>query len=1274
MGKTMLSIFLTQELEQRLRGSNNVLLLYYFCDGRDEKRNTAICLLRGLIFQLIQQQQSLIKILLQEYRVQKENMFKDSSLESLWRVFESMFRETSTKRIYCILDGLDECKSDTLEHLLKKIRIYFESAQPMPNATSRLTSRIAEKGADDSVQDGVASSNPQGSDLRMLIASRDGPNSLSRELSGFPHIQLSSEASNDFHSDLKSFIDIKAQEVSMATGSSTASMASISTALQERGEGNFLWVALAAERLKSSTSDDLSKDLGHLPPRVEDMYYQTLLSIPDSSKYLVATILRWIVVAVRPLKLEELEIAVELSAQVVVNRNSLKQTIDLCGNLVAIRDGEVSLVHQSTKDFLLSPGSSLRQDARLRQFHMSEEATHSEIAQACIAYLQRGSLAKGAVQVLATKGSTLADSDQKYLAKFPLLTYAVINWAEHASHASLNGLNFASPFFAPKSAIRRTWWESYWISTRSKRAWRWTTPTSFSLLHLAAYFGVLSIAVYLENSGLLQKLLAERDSHGIRPIEYSVMKCNFSMAVFMLDRGALNVPKDKLDSYDEPIIHSAARSGDDRIVSLLLDRGESVDKVSNADFHAGDAGVVFTHLPAMVNFFSENYHKSDWRRGMRDYGDNETALHIAASFGHDLTVVALIRRGANVNVQTTGGWTPLHNASWYGKSSTIRALLAHGADIGAECKDKWTPLHCAAHEGQTESVRVLLEMGAPIEAKSTKEKTALHVASYEGNIAVVELLLDHHADTASKTIVGATPLHLAVWTDKENVVKCLLDHGADRNAANKDGETPLVLATNRGRKKIATLLQTHTLPKFAPTSDEEEKEVNPSSLQSSTSSTIVEQRKNLSSNPTAINEAGPMRQESLSHVSSSQVGIELAETSGPNSTGPLTTSPNSNPSDTTSRHSSVTENFQIRASIDDYSSKEVVVRPAPQSHWSPPSAYNPGMMPMPAPPPFVSSAPDLNATSPSDLSAPLNRLNVQDAPSPIQSQTTQFSPIRVSPPPEYAASYQNSGLHAHNPAATYPPPPQFSGNPAQQVPNAQINSYCPPPNSQASATLINATAPVDHLPIMHASPPPLTQSPPSNYLPTYASSPAISPNPSYTPSSYPPIPQSPASLQGYSSSSYNSMASYGQSPPPLPPRANLQQQSSPHVQDSSSINGYQQPPSFQTSAPYPHSSGPVYNQLQPEQQPQFGWQNPSFHSPHSPYLYPSQDSAPPPAQPPSPYILPTSTATSSPYPNPPYGSNISYGQAPVFAPPPASQTVRKSRSFLDINIMGKKIL
>ena len=47
-GKTMLSIFLAEELERSAK--QNVLFLQYFCDNKDEKRKTAVTVVRGLIF------------------------------------------------------------------------------------------------------------------------------------------------------------------------------------------------------------------------------------------------------------------------------------------------------------------------------------------------------------------------------------------------------------------------------------------------------------------------------------------------------------------------------------------------------------------------------------------------------------------------------------------------------------------------------------------------------------------------------------------------------------------------------------------------------------------------------------------------------------------------------------------------------------------------------------------------------------------------------------------------------------------------------------------------------------------------------------------------------------------------------------------------------------------------------------------------------------------------------------------------------------------------
>ena len=49
-GKTMLSIFLAEELERTAKQSQEILLLQYFCDRKDKKRNKAISIIRGLIF------------------------------------------------------------------------------------------------------------------------------------------------------------------------------------------------------------------------------------------------------------------------------------------------------------------------------------------------------------------------------------------------------------------------------------------------------------------------------------------------------------------------------------------------------------------------------------------------------------------------------------------------------------------------------------------------------------------------------------------------------------------------------------------------------------------------------------------------------------------------------------------------------------------------------------------------------------------------------------------------------------------------------------------------------------------------------------------------------------------------------------------------------------------------------------------------------------------------------------------------------------------------
>jgi hypothetical protein len=47
-GKTMLSVFLTEELEKYTAGWEDAQLAFFFCSAWDKKRNTAVAVLRGL--------------------------------------------------------------------------------------------------------------------------------------------------------------------------------------------------------------------------------------------------------------------------------------------------------------------------------------------------------------------------------------------------------------------------------------------------------------------------------------------------------------------------------------------------------------------------------------------------------------------------------------------------------------------------------------------------------------------------------------------------------------------------------------------------------------------------------------------------------------------------------------------------------------------------------------------------------------------------------------------------------------------------------------------------------------------------------------------------------------------------------------------------------------------------------------------------------------------------------------------------------------------------
>lgn len=103
----------------------------------------------------------------------------------------------------------------------------------------------------------------------------------------------------------------------------------------------------------------------------------------------------------------------------------------------------------------------------------------------------------------------------------------------------------------------------------------------------------------------------------------------------------------------------------------------------------------------------------------------ENALMLASLSGQENIVRQLIDRGADINKP---GWTALHYAASGGHDAIVRLLLLHHAYVDAESPNGSTPLMLAARYGSTASVKLLLQEGAQAGQKNQQGLNALDFA------------------------------------------------------------------------------------------------------------------------------------------------------------------------------------------------------------------------------------------------------------------------------------------------------------------------------------------------------------------------------------------------------------------------------------------------------------------------------------------------------------------------------------------------------------------
>jgi hypothetical protein len=413
--------------------------------------------------------------------------------------------------------------------------------------------------------------------------------------------------------------------------------------------------------------------LEELPESLDETYERVLREIKKPNRDHARRLLQCLVVAIRPLRVEELAeiLAIDFDdAEGIPKLNASwrwedqeRGLLTSCSSLIAIVDTGPSRVvqfsHFSVKEYLTSERfATSSQD--VSRYHITFETAHTNLAQACVSVL------------LQLDDHDERDDEGK---NAPLVVYAAEYWIRHAQFedvaSRVNGLeelfDMDKPYFA-------AWRRLHDIDI--------TPPIGSAFRHFGMSRSGSSMPLYYAAlcgfANLVEQLMAKHPQHVNAigghyktPAVAALAGRHFELAQVLHRNKPSLEPRGCCECTP---LHSVVYDGDLEMVEVLLECGVDV----NATGSAGG----YTPLGYVVN------------AGRR----NEARI-----------ARLLIAHGADPNTRDWNGSTPLRHASARGNIEIVRLLIEHGANVEVKDDSGKTPLDVASGEQREEIIRLLLE-------------------------------------------------------------------------------------------------------------------------------------------------------------------------------------------------------------------------------------------------------------------------------------------------------------------------------------------------------------------------------------------------------------------------------------------------------------------------------------------------------------------------------------------------------------------------------------
>jgi ankyrin repeat protein len=437
------------------------------------------------------------------------------------------------------------------------------------------------------------------------------------------------------------------------------------------------------EVLRYCLPASIRRTLDHLPESLDDTYLQVLRQIPQANQAHAHRMLQCLLVAVRPLRIEELAevLAFEFDeAQGGIPKyraawqldDQTQAVLSTCSSLVTIVSERfsdrqvVQFSHFSVKEFLMS-----NRLGDFSQYHIHPLSAHTTLTQACLGLLLH----------LGDKCGT------KGVEGLPLAKYAAEHWVEHAQIRGVASRvkNGMETLFDPDKPHFAAWLGIYPLESPNGYSNQISNPLYYAVL--CGFYDLIK-HLTIKHPQYVNAICGRYRF----PLFAALEEDHFEIAELLLEHGA-NV--DALETTGETtLLKVVSRPPRNlvNVVELLLKNG--------ADVNARDAAL-------------------------------RSSLHLVAYRGELKVAQMLLEHKPYLNFQDCDGKTPLHILSEPGMNDEgnvlnyARLLLNHGAEVNKRDKGNQTPLFLAMMWGRFDLARILLEHGADANAENSNDKTPL---------------------------------------------------------------------------------------------------------------------------------------------------------------------------------------------------------------------------------------------------------------------------------------------------------------------------------------------------------------------------------------------------------------------------------------------------------------------------------------------------------------------------------------------------------------------